>query len=154
MGGLEWTNVARAFDGIHGRGSWDGGWFDGFWGRLNRFIDEDGDEVIICPRLSFTRLALRDNNDTFDALFNLYQKGSLDVDVILELLNIDPVSTREKLEEAMFTVNDPTFNEVMRGIYGDVGRAIAENSNAAQRIAEYLKLEYNPPEEEGGGRFS
>jgi hypothetical protein len=129
-------------------------WFKPMCARMG-FIeeDEDGDEVIICPRLSFTRLALRDNNDTFDALFNLYQKGSLDVDVILELLNIDPVSTREKLEDAMFTVNDPTFNEVMRGIYGDVGRAIAENSNAAERIAEYLGLEYNPPEEEGGGRF-
>lgn len=126
-------------------------WFKPMCARMG-FIeeDEDGDEVVIYPRLSFTRLALRDNNDTFDALFNLYQKGSLDVDVILELLNIDPVATREKLERDMFTVNDPSFNEVLRGIYGDVGRAIAENSNAAEKIAEYLKLEYKPKEEEGG----
>lgn len=113
-------------------------------------VDEDGEEVVIVPRLSFTRLALRDNNDTFDALINLYQKGSLDVDVILELLNIDPVATREKLERDMFTVNDATFNEVMRGIYGDVGRKIAENSNAAEKISEYLGLNYEEQQEEGG----
>jgi hypothetical protein len=126
-------------------------WFSPMCARMG-FIeeDEDKDEVILVPNLSFTRLALRDNQDTFDALFNLYQKGSLDVDVILELLNIDPVSTREKLERDMFTVNDATFNEALRGIYSDVGRKIAENSNAAERISEYLGLEYEEPAEEGG----
>jgi len=126
-------------------------WFRPMCSRMG-FIeeDEDGDEVVITPRLSFTRLALRDNNDTFDALFNLYQKGSLDVDVILELLNIDPVATREKLERDMWTVNDSTFNEVMRGIYSDVGRKIAENSDAAEKVSKYLDLKYEEPAEEGG----
>jgi hypothetical protein len=112
--------------------------------------DEDGIEVVIVPTLSFTRLALRDNRDTFDALYNLYTKGSLDVDTILELLNLDPVTVREKIERDLFTVNDPTFNEVLRGVYGDAGRAIAENSNAAERIAEVLGLKYEKPQEEGG----
>jgi hypothetical protein len=116
-------------------------------------VDEDGEEVVIYPKLSFTRLALRDNADTFDALFNLYNKGSLDIDVILELLNIDPVATLEKLERDKFTLNDPTFNEVMRGIYGEVGRALAENSNVTDIIAENLGLDYEKPEEEGGGRY-
>lgn len=126
-------------------------WFKPMCARMG-FIeeDEDGDEVVITPRLSFTRLALRDNNDTFDAMINLYQKGSLDVDVILELLNIDPVATREKLERDLFTVNDATFNEAMRGIYGEVGRKIAENSDAADRIAKYLKLKYKEPTEDTG----
>jgi len=119
------------------------------------FIEEDeyGVEQVIYPTLSFTRLALRDNNDTFDALFNLYQKGSLDVDIILELLNIDPVSTKEKLERDLFTLNDGSFNEVLRGIYGDVGRALAENSDAVEIIAKNLGLNYAVPEEDGGGRF-
>ena len=115
--------------------------------------DEDGDEVVIVPTLSFTRLALRDNRDTFDALYNLYQKGSLDVDTILELLNLDPVAVRERIERDLFTVNDPTFNEVLRGIYGDAGRAIAENSDAAEKISKVLGLKYEAPKEEGGGRF-
>lgn len=119
------------------------------------FIEEDeyGNEQVLYPTLSFTRLALRDNNDTFDALFNLYQKGSLDVDIILELLNIDPVATKEKLERDLFTLNDGSFNEVLRGIYGDVGRALAENSDAVEIIAKNLGLEYAVPEEDGGGRF-
>ena len=115
--------------------------------------DEDGEERVIVPTLSFTRLALRDNRDTFDALYNLYQKGSLDVDTLLELLNLDPVAVRERIERDLFTVNDPTFNEVLRGVYGDAGRAIAENSNAAEKIAKVLGLKYEKPKEEGGGRF-
>ena len=116
-------------------------------------VDEDGEETVIVPTLSFTRLALRDNRDSFDALYNLYQKGSLDIDTILEMLNLDPVEVKRKLERDLWTVNDATFNEVLRGIYGDVGRALAENSNAAEKIAEALRLKYEPPKEEGGGRF-
>jgi hypothetical protein len=115
--------------------------------------DEDGEDRVIVPTLTFTRLALRDNRDTFDALYNLYTKGSLDVDTILELMNLDPVTVREKIQRDLFTVNDPTFNEVMRGIYGDAGRAIAENSDAAEKIAEAIGLKFEKPKEEGDGRF-
>ena len=115
--------------------------------------DDDGEEYVVVPPLNFTRLALRDNRDTFDALYNLYTKGSLDVETILELLNLDPITVREKLEKDLFTVNDPTFNEVLRGIYGEVGRALAEKSDAVEIIADNLKLKYAPPKEEGDGRF-
>jgi len=113
--------------------------------------DEDGDLMVIYPTLSFTRLGLRDNAETFDALFNLYQKGSLDIDVILELLNIDPVTTREKLERDLWTINDPTYNEMMRGIYSSAGDKLVEGSPIVEIIAEKLGLEYKEPEE--GGRF-
>lgn len=115
--------------------------------------DDDGDLQVIVPTLSFTRLALRDNRDTFDALYNLYTKGSLDVDTILELLNLDPLMVREKIERDLFTVNDPTFNEVLRGIYGEVGRALAENSDVAEKIADNLGLTYSKPAEDKG-RFA
>ena len=112
--------------------------------------DEEGNETVVCPALSFTRLALRDNSDTFDALFNLYQKGSLDVDVILELLNIDPHTTREKLKRDVFTFNDSKFNDVLGGIYSEAGRALAENSDVVQKIAETLGLKYAKPQTEEG----
>jgi hypothetical protein len=115
--------------------------------------DADGEDVVVVPTLTFTRLALRDNRDTFDALYNLYTKGSLDVDTILELLNLDPVAVREKIERDLFTVSDPTFNEVLRGIYGEAGRALAEATNANEKIAEALGLDYAPKVEEGDGRF-
>ena len=115
--------------------------------------DEDGEEVVIVPTLTFTRLALRDNRDTFDALYNLYTKGSLDIDTILELFNLDPVAVKEKVERDLFTVNDPTFNEVMRGIYGELGRKLAEESDSISKVASALGLKWEPKKEEGDGRF-
>lgn len=115
--------------------------------------DEWGQDVVLYPRLSFTRLPLRDSQDTYDALFNLYQKGSVSIDVILEMFNIDPVETREKIEHDMFTVNDSTFNEVQRSLYGEIGRMLAEKTDLLERIAKYLgaKVKKEPAEE--GGRF-
>jgi len=118
------------------------------------FVEEDidGEEVVIYPRISFTRLALRDNHDTFDALFNLYQKGSLDVDAILEILNIDPIATKEKLERDKFTMQDSSFNEIFRSIYSRAGDSLAENSDVVELIANNLGLKFEKPQE-GGGRF-
>lgn len=124
--------------------------------RRKGFVEQDewGNEVVLYPRLSFTRLALRDSQDTYDALFNLYQKGSLSIDVILELFNIDPQDTKEKLERDMFTINDSTFNEVLRGIYGEVGRKLVEETDVAQKISDYLKLKKNAaPPAESESRF-
>jgi hypothetical protein len=115
--------------------------------------DDDGNETVIVPTLSFTRLALRDNADTFDALFNLYQKGSLDIDTILDLLNIDPHTTAEKLKRDMFTPNDSKFNDVLGAIYTEVGRALAENSDVAEKVAKALGLKYEKPAEKEEGRF-
>lgn len=102
--------------------------------------DEDGEMQVICPRMSFSRLAIRDNNDTFEMFMNMYNKGSLPVDVILELMNVDPIAAKKRLEEDMFTVNDATFNEVIRSMYGGIGNALAEKTNAVEKTAKYLKL--------------
>ena len=125
--------------------------------RRKGFVETDdwGNEVVIYPRLSFTRLALRDSQDTFDALFNLYQKGSVPIETILELFNLDAADIKEKLERDAFTVNDAIFNEVVRGIYSEVGRMLAEKTDVMPKIAEYLKLTVKP-EPEGGpeaGRY-
>lgn len=124
--------------------------------RRKGFIEKDewGEDVVLYPRLSFTRLALRDSQDTYDALFNLYQKGSISIDVILDMFNIDPQDTREKIEKDMFTVNDSMFNEVIRGLYGEIGRELATKTDALQKIADYLKLHVAAaPEESGDPRF-
>ncbi len=118
-------------------------------------VDEDGEEYVVVPTLSFTRLALRDNRDTFDAVYNLYTKGSLDIETILELLNLDPTTVREKLEADLFTVNDASFNEVVRGMYGEAGRALADvaNTDLVKKLADYLGLKFEVKKEEGDGRF-
>lgn len=117
----------------------------------NDFIekDENGNEILIYPRLSFTRLSIRDNADTFDSLFNLYQKGSISVDVILDLLNIDPSSTKEKLEKDLFTVNDSSFNEFMRAVYNEAGRGFVEKFQILEKLADYLGMKAEQPPAEG-----
>jgi len=125
--------------------------------RRMGFVEKDewGQEVVLYPRLSFTRLPLRDSQDTFDALYNLYQKGSVSIDVVLEMLNIDPDDTKSKIEADMFTVNDAVFNEVMRSIYSEVGRMLVEQSDVVEKVAKYLDLKFQKPAEDegGGGRF-
>jgi hypothetical protein len=116
--------------------------------------DEDGNMEVIVPKLSFTRLALRDTQDTYDALFNLYVKGSIPIDVILDLLNIDPISAAEGLRKDLFTVNDSTMNEVLRAAYSRVGEGLVEGSDMTEMIAKNLGLNYKKPKEEGGGRFA
>ena len=117
--------------------------------------DEDGGMEVVVPRLSFTRLALRDNNETFDACFNLFQKGNLDGDTILDLLNLDPITVQEKLIRDVGTINDATFNEVLRGAYTAIGTALGENSDLVNKIAEHLGIKYEKPRgEETPSRFS
>jgi hypothetical protein len=117
--------------------------------------DEDGDEIPIYPNLSFTRLAIRDNQETFDAFLNLYQKGSLPVRFILELLNIDADAALEELEKDAMTLNDATFNEVWRSAYGEAGRALAEKSNLLEKVAEAagLKIKEDPEDGRFGSKF-
>lgn len=107
--------------------------------------DEDGQLEVVYPKLSFTRLALRDNQDTFDALFQLYAKGSLDVETILDLLNIDPTTVYERLKKDFATFNDPQFNEILRSMYSRAGDELVQNSDLVAKVAEQLGLDYKKP---------
>lgn len=112
------------------------------------FVEKNqwGEEVLLYPRLSFTRLPLRDSQDTYDAIFNLYNKGSVDVSLVLELLNIDPDDTRIKIERDMFTVNDALFNEVLRGVYGAVANELPTKTDVVDRIIKSMGLKKVEPE--------
>lgn len=103
-------------------------------------IDEFGNKVLLYPKLKFTRLALRDNTELQDYLFNLYQKGSLPISFILELLNIDPGDTLEQLKADMFTPNDPNFNELIRAALTKIGEDLPDSSDLMERILKSLNL--------------
>jgi hypothetical protein len=119
------------------------------------FVEEDewGQKVVLFPQLSFTRLPLRDSQDTFDALYNLYSKGSISIDLILEMLNIDPNDTKVKIERDMFTVNDAIFNEILRSLYNEVGRLLVDKTDVLDRIAKYMDLKIKEPPKEEDSRF-
>jgi hypothetical protein len=110
------------------------------------FVEKDkyGRERLLYPHLSFTRLAIRDNDTFFDQAMQLFNKGSVPVDIILEMLNIDPDSARSKIEADMFTSNDPSFNQFMVGLYQAAANKMAETHNVTERLADYLSLQAVP----------
>jgi len=107
----------------------------GFWE-----YDKFGNKTLLYPKLSFTRLAIRDNDAIFGQLFDLYQKGSISLSYILDLLGIDPTAVREEMEKDVFTVNDSRFNDVINSAATTVGPMLAEQTDLMAKVAEYLKL--------------
>lgn len=97
-------------------------------------IDSWGNKTYFYPKLSFARLTIRDNAEVFDSLFQLYQKGSIPIDVILDLFNLDSEEIHEKLKQDMFTVKDAVFNEMLRGIYSDLSSKVSDGTDLADQI--------------------
>ena len=123
--------------------------------------DEDGNRTWLYPKLGFTRLTIRDNQEVFDQLFQLYQKGSLPIGVILDIFNINSDDVDEELRKDMFTVKDATYNEMLRQVYTDLGTKIVESTDLAKQMAESItgplgnKLKYSgeDADSEGGDEF-
>jgi hypothetical protein len=118
------------------------------------FVEKDkyGREKLIYPKLSFTRLAIRDNDAFFDQAFQLYNKGSVSIDIILDMLNIDPEATRKKIEADLFTVNDFAFNQLVSNMYSAVAQPFVDSFDLQQKLADYMGLPPLPkPEGEEGG---
>lgn len=120
--------------------------------------DEDGNRTWFYPRLGFTRLTIRDNQEVFDQLFQLYQKGSLPIGMILDIFNINSDDVDEELRKDLFTVKDATYNEMLRQMYSALGDKLIENTNIVKQVAESIvgpagkKLKYTGEDaEEGGG---
>src|SRR5208337_1187002 len=94
----------------------------------------------IFPKVTFSRMALRDSGDLYDMLFNLYAKGSLPIDIIYEFLSIDPEDATRKLEDNLYTVKDSKFNEMLSNIYNSVGEWLMTNTDLGKRLTKGLTL--------------
>lgn len=117
------------------------------------FYEEDdfGNRVLLYPRLQFTRLALRDNSELQDYMFNIYQKGSLPISFILELLNIDSDDALDQLKRDMFTPNDSTFNEFLKSILTKAGDEAVEKTDVLDKIFNSANLKRT---DKKGDRFA
>jgi len=113
-------------------------------------MDNYGRPRWIYPKVTFSRMALRDSGDLYDMLFNLYSKGSLPVDIIYEFLSIDPEDAERKLEDNLFTVRDSKFNEMLSNIYNSVGEWMMVNTDLGNRLTKGLTLETVDNEAEEG----
>lgn len=111
-------------------------------------MDKYGRPRWIFPKISFSRMALRDSGDLFDMVYNLYSKGSLPVSAVLEFLNFDPETIRRQLEEDLFTVNDSKFNDMLASVYGSISENIIKGSDIVKRVIKGLQLD--EIQDEGG----
>lgn len=122
--------------------------------RKKGFVETDrfGTENVIYPTVSFARLSIRDNDAVFDQLMQLYNKGSLPIEDIFDLLGIDAETAKVKLKKDLLTVNDAAFNDLIRGAYQAAGTEIPNQTDIMQKLAENMGLTMNPAGagEEGG----
>jgi hypothetical protein len=102
------------------------------------------------PQVGFNRLTIRDNSEVFDSLFQLYQKGSLPVDIIYELFNLNVDEINSKLRNDMFTVKDSTSNRFSEQVNTEMGRAVVERTDILEKMAKYLGLKVKPEAAPGG----
>jgi hypothetical protein len=124
----------------------------GFWE-----YDKFGNKKLIYPKLSFTRLAIRDNESVFNQLYDLYTKGAVPLSYILDLLGLDPIAAKEEMEKDILTVNDNRFNDILNSLAQPIADQIAENTELAKKVASYLNLKWkeepNPEQQSEEERF-
>jgi len=101
---------------------------------------DDGEQDFYYPKLTFNRLTIRDNQEMFDALFQLYQKGSLPIKIIYEMFNLNPDEMNDLLVDDLFTARDATFNEMTRQVHTDLGTKIVEQTDIFDRMVKYCGL--------------
>jgi hypothetical protein len=106
----------------------------------NWYDEEDGEKEYYYPKLTFNRLNIRDNQEMFESLFSLYQKGSLPIQVIYEIFNLDPDEMNSMLVDDLFTARDSTFNDLLRQANQDVGGKLVETTDLVDRVAKYCGL--------------
>ena len=115
--------------------------------RRKGFIetDEYGNENVIYPHMSFTRMSIRDNDSLFEQAMQLYNKGSMPIDDVYDLFGMDSTAASAKIQGDLFTVKDASFNELLRGAYQAVAQALVEKTNLVDKAAASLNLVVAPP---------
>lgn len=106
-------------------------------------VDKNGAKRYLHPEVGFNRLSIRDNAEVFDSLFQLYSKGSLPVEVIYELFNLNTEEMHNKLLDGLFTARDSTFNRMTEEVNSATGASLVEKTNLVEKMAKYLGLDYS-----------
>ena len=109
-------------------------------------LDQWGEPVLVYPKVAFSLTNLR-SQDVFDTLFQLYQKGSLPVDVLYDVLNLDGDAMEAALRKDLWTLKNDKANEMISSVYGSVGEEIVQNTDAIAKIFKSLGLTRQNPEE-------
>jgi hypothetical protein len=102
-------------------------------------VDSWGTPVLLYPKITFSRVSFR-SEEYFTLLFDLYQKNSIPVSIIYDLLNLDADDITRAIQEDLFTLRDATFNDLIRNIYGQLSDSIVSKTELADKIIDGLGL--------------
>lgn len=121
--------------------------------KIKGFMEEDkfGNVNYIYPELTFSRLAIRDSDTYFEQVMQLYNKGSVPIDDVYDILNIDGEHARKRLEADMFTINDSAFQDLLRAIYSNAADKFVENTNVMDIISKNMGVTALPPQDDSEG---
>jgi hypothetical protein len=115
---------------------------------LKGFYENDnyGRPRWIYPRITFGALALRDSNDLYEMLFNLYSKGSLPISAIYDLLGLDSETVTRELSDDLFSVRDSKFNELLSSTYSSLGQELIAKTDIVNRLSKNMNLTEQMPD--------
>lgn len=119
-------------------------------------INAWGVPTLIYPKVAFSLTNLR-SQEVFESLFNLYQKGSVPVDIIYDVLNLDGDAVESALRKDAFTLKNDKANEAIGGIFQSVSDEIISRSDVVNKIAKSfgltLKEDNNKEPSDNSGGF-
>lgn len=119
-------------------------------------IDAWGSPRLIYPKATFSKISIR-NDDVYDILFTLYQKGSLPVTILYDILNIETEDIERGIKDDLFTVLDPNFNDIIQDILGNASDDIYSETDIKERLIESMNLTVkertDEEDEDSGGGF-
>lgn len=102
-------------------------------------LDEWGNLKLFHPKLTFSLLNLR-SAEYFEMLMNLYNKGSLNIDIIYDLLNLDGDGIIHALKNDLWTLKNDKFNLIVEDLLHAASEKMAAETDFAERILEGLGL--------------
>lgn len=92
------------------------------------------------PKLSFKRVSITDSDEAFNQLMNMYQRGSITLDYVLDMFNIDSSTVEAKLRKDFMTLKDPLTAEAMNSLMSSIGSNLSENKPLQKKFLERTKL--------------
>lgn len=102
-------------------------------------LDAWGNLKLFCPKLTFSLLNLR-SAEYFEMLMNLYNKGSLNIDIIYDLLNLDGDGITHALKSDLWTLKNDKFNVIVEDLLHAAAEKMVQETDFADRIMEGLNL--------------
>ncbi|MFA5071304.1 MAG: hypothetical protein WC511_02925 [Candidatus Pacearchaeota archaeon] len=102
-------------------------------------LDDWGNLRLFYPKLTFSLLNLR-SSEYFEMLMNLYNKGSLNIDVIYDLLNLDGDGIIHALKEDLWSLKSDKMNVLVEDMLHAAAEKMVQDTDYADKIIEALGL--------------